>query len=334
MANDIIEVDCGDNEIVIQSNSGHPPISMQLYQDIYNQITGKTEELSISSKKLIKASIKDVEQLNTKIKQLLEQYTLISANSSFTVFYDNGEKESFSSIEKLNTINSSNSACTEGILIEYNIAIRLPQLARAQSYTVKIRINNQIAVQKKLLAELPPGVPRGLVNSIASKTFEAKITYVDYVVAKTISGTIKDWLESLDEAQENKIITFLKTKSHFFPVTFKLSTLLFCSLTLIFLMPELVGRSPRIDQLGVLLVSCFLFLFFSYKLSWWLGKFVENSIDSTCECSFLKITRGDEKHIESESSENRNAAIKSVIGAVVTFALNFGAKYLAIHLKI
>lgn len=230
MTSVLIENNDDPAEVTIDSRNGTTPISMQLYQDIYNQITGKTEEITKFSKKSILADLDDIKQLDIKIRQILEQYRVVSANSTFTIIFDKEQKETHSSIDRFSSLNSSTNGCTESIIAKYNFSIILPQTARAQNYTISIRIMSRITNQKKLLEELPAGAPRILVNMFSSKTCEIKVSYIDYVVARTITAAFDEWLDALHESKESRHLNFARKISHIIPPAFKYMSLIACSI--------------------------------------------------------------------------------------------------------
>ncbi len=330
----LIDNNDNQNEVVVDGRNGSVEISLQTYQDIYNQITGKSEETTKISKKSIHVNFDDIKQLDSKINQILEQYRVVSSNSTFTIFFDKNQKETYSSLERFSSFNSSVNACTESVVVKYNFAIVLPQTNRPQNYTIAIRLISRVTAKRKMLEDFPVGVNRSFLMMISSKTCEIKVSYVDYVVSRTIIAAFDEWLDALDSSKESKYINTAKRVSHYASPVFKYLSLIFCSCVVINLMPYMIGTDPKVPQLASLSLLIFLFLFFAYKFSAILGRFVENSIDSSSDISYINITKGDAKMIKDVQGENKNAIIKACAGTLITFVLNFSAKYLALHLKI
>lgn len=167
-----------------------------------------------------------------------------------------------------------------------------------------------------------------------SKTCEIKISYVDYVVSRTIITAFDEWLDALDESKNSYFLRIGRKFSHFIPATFKYISLIICSLFIINMMPILIGISPSISDLSNFSLLSFLFIFFTYKIASFIGQFVENSIYSSSDISYLDVTKGDKKLIKEALSENNKSIIKTISGSTLMIFLNFLAKYLAIHLKI
>lgn len=336
MSGEIIDAggEVGRGNVVVEGRSGDHRVSVQLYQDIYNQITGKNEELLVFTKKPIRVDFEDIRQLDIKVRQILEQFQVISLNAVFTIFFDKNQKETHSSIERFSMLNSATSSCTESVVIKYDFSIVLPQTARPQAYSISIRVINRITAKKKIIEEFPIAMPRGFANMFITKTCEIRIEYVDYMVARTISTAFNEWVDALDESPNSKYLKMARRFSHFIPGIFKNISLCVVSAIIYFLLPDLIGVGKSAADISGFALLTFLFIFFSYKASSALGGFVEESIDSSDEVSFIDITKGDKKQISEACENNRNAFIKAAIGTIATFSINFFAKYLAIHLKI
>ena len=71
---------------VIGESSNRTQVSLQTLQGIYNELTGKSEEVGKSYNKPIRVKLTEIEQLNHKISQACEQYNIVSGNCSVTVY--------------------------------------------------------------------------------------------------------------------------------------------------------------------------------------------------------------------------------------------------------
>ena len=90
-----------ESNVYIETSDGNDqPVSFQLMQSIYNEITGEKEELSKSIKLPFRIEMDDLQQLNIKFQQFKEQYNIINENSSITILYENDTKEVFSSFDR------------------------------------------------------------------------------------------------------------------------------------------------------------------------------------------------------------------------------------------
>lgn len=316
-------------DLIVDGRTGGTPVSFQLYQDIYNQITGRTEQLTKSYKNSIKLEFSDIEQLDMKVKQILEQWKIIASNSSYTIYFNKNQKETFSSVERFKSYNSSSNSCSENISIKYSFSVAVPVTNRIQNYTVDIQLNSRIVMQQRLLSEIPFSAPPGLINLMGSKTAEIRIDFVDYVMARTISTAFDEWVESLPESEKNPCIAFLKKKSHYIPVAMKLVTLITVLCIFFSKMPNYFegGLAPLVAANFVFFSG--VILFFGYKIAARIGRYIEYSLDSTTEMSYLKLTKGDEKNIESSMRKNNKQFRNAAIGLFSTFALNLLARYIS-----
>ena len=81
-----------------ESSSG---ISLKLYQDIYHQVTGRTERISRRYKENLLLELDDIVQLHHKISQLCDVHHIVASNEVISIFY---EKEK-SSLRRLSDLN-------------------------------------------------------------------------------------------------------------------------------------------------------------------------------------------------------------------------------------
>lgn len=319
----------GSADLIVDGRGGGTPVSFQLYQDIYNQITGRTEQLAKSYKKSIKLEFSDIEQLDLKVKQILEQWKIVAANSSYTIYFNKNQKETFSSIERFKTYNSSSNSCSETISIKYFFSVAVPATNRVQNYTVDIQLNSRIVVQQRLLSEIPFSAPPGLINLMGLKTAEIRIDFVDYVMARTISTAFDEWVDSLHESEKNLVTDFLKKKSHYIPVVMKLLTLTLILFFIFSKIPNYIGGNFLPISAAYFLFFSGVSVFFGYKIASKFGRYIEYSLDSTTEISYLKLTKGDEKNIESSVAKNTKQFRNAIAGLLATFILNLLAKYIS-----
>jgi hypothetical protein len=331
MSNVVVDIGAGGQEAPIQAGSGQ--ISMQQFQHIYNQLTGKNEKISKASNKAIRLKSDDLLQVDKKIRQTLEQYNVIGMNSVYVVYFANGEKENFSSYEKFAMQVASHNEATESIYFKYELSILLPLLKQVQSYTITVRVLNRLELQKKFLRDMPFGASRAMVNYATSKTVEFSVEYVDFAVSRTIMAALDSWLGSLDETAENWVLKICRKISHFIPPLLKYSGV--CFLTW--------GVMDNIDLIYkdlegyAYLVKYQVYLALTFFLTWrflgFLGKIVEDSVDSTCDISFVSLTRGDQKAVELACKESKIDVIKACVTGAVSGVASFMAKYLILLIR-
>lgn len=145
----------GDMAVIGEGTPNQTSVSLQVVQNIYNELTGKSEDVSKTYDDPHQIQYEDFEQLNYRIRQCCEQYNIASINCSVKVYYINDTQETFSSFERFKHFNSGSSSSVESVFIKYNFLIILPQLNQPQSYTLSVRAASRIAIQQKMGNELP-----------------------------------------------------------------------------------------------------------------------------------------------------------------------------------
>lgn len=320
-----------EQQLLIQAGSGQ--VSIQQFQHIYNLITGKSEEITKNSAKAIRLDVDDLVQLDTKIQQMLEQFNLVGQTASYTCYYDNGEKEVFSSCERFSLQAGSSNQTTESIYFKYRFAILLPQLKKPQNYTVTIRALNRLEALKKMLRGAPMGMPRGMINFFNAKTIELKVEYIDFAVSRSLMATLDGWLNSLDETPETPILKLLRSISHYFAPALQYTGLIFLTIGLMNQLPAIFTNIDDYAGLSKYLILIALTYFGTWKLLGALGHWVENAVDSTFEISYINITRGDEKAKQAACKSNKLDIIKAALGGAISGTASILVKYLALIIR-
>jgi len=191
---------------------------MQVVQDIYNELTGKSEKLTKIFDINHKANFEDIGQLHSKILQLYEQYNIVSKNCSVTVYYIDDGKDQFSSFERFQLLDRSSTSPVENIRLVYNFLIVLPKTDRPQSYEIEVDIHSRAALRKRAQSEM--GRTKIFFQTFR-QTGQVDIEYVDYTVARNFRVAIEGWFNSLEKVKISWCLTFLKNVSDYFPTAFR-----------------------------------------------------------------------------------------------------------------
>jgi hypothetical protein len=321
---------CEPNEETVMVSSGNAdvPVSFQVLQDIYNEITGKTEEIENTYKIKYKIKFEDIEQLYIKIQQLFEQYNIKSNNCSVTIFFIKGSKEVFSSFERFKLLNTSTLNETERIYLKFNFMIILPKTKRIQRYEIKVNLSSSIAVGKRINEEMMPSSK--LFRFVVGNTAQVSINYVDYLVARNFMDTIDEWLKCLPANKTPKIRKYISRKSHLFPIFLKniffLLSVYLLWIKFDFFIP--IG-STDLHIFTQFLIIALPFTYFSLRFGWSIGSFTENAIDDHQPLSFICLTRGDETLIEETETKNKKRLLKAVFGLFIAFVIGILASVVA-----
>lgn len=291
-----------NNSELIVSQDGEVsslPVSMQVYQAIYNEITGKTETITDSYNNYLILELADLFQLEHLLNQFLEQYQLSAFNVAITIFHSKATKERFSSFERLKIYNVTNNSPIERISIELNILITPPKLSKPQNYKISINIVSGATVIAKTKPDLPVGVPgMVLMRAVQRHAVKVEIEYIDYIIARSFSEILRSWVTSIKEQKPNNKLKSLQKKSHFFRLTsellfFIMSIIITVTYAKLFLANATQNYVPLVQYL--LISGCAIIL--SKQFGSVLGRSIEHKVDSinTNEMSFIHINAGDKK---------------------------------------
>ena len=79
---------------------GGAQITVQQLQQIYSELTGKSESITKYYDDPIRLTLDDIEQLHHRLIQTWEQYRIVSSSCSFTVYYLKNSKDQFNTFER------------------------------------------------------------------------------------------------------------------------------------------------------------------------------------------------------------------------------------------
>ncbi len=290
-----------DRDIVVSQNGNIEaiPVSMQVYQAIYNEITGKTEAITDSYKNFLIIESEDLLKLRHVLKQFLEQYHVSAFNESITIFHTKASKEGFSSFERLRTYNVNNNSPIERINIEINILITPPKISKPQNYTITINLISGAAVMSKNKSSIPDEIPgMFIVRAVQDKAAEIRIEYVDYIIARGLSDLLREWIGSIKEQQPNNKLKSIQKKSHYFTTAFKFAFFILALVVSVYYAIKIIPSDMAQSQLVVkfLLISGSSIIL-AKEIGLLLGRNIERKVDSinTNELSYININAGDKK---------------------------------------
>lgn len=202
-----MQVDVGNGSLV----------SMQTVQHIYNEITGRSEELSRSYSLNHITSFADIKQLHVKLCQLLEQYHVVSDNCAVTLYHLDDQKQVFSSFDRFELYDQTTLSPVENVRIEYNFLIVLPQVKKQQSYRIEVNIQSRATLAQR--ARLESNFHADLfLGMFEDRTASLEIKYIDYSVARNLQNTIDGWFKGLTCAPSYSWLKPLKRISDDFPL--------------------------------------------------------------------------------------------------------------------
>ena len=283
--------------VQVGDSQGSSIIPIKVYQDIYHQITGRTEQIKKTYDESLLIGMQEIQQLHHKIIQLCDIHRIVARNETVSVFHDQDRKEQFTSFERFLAYNSNSASPTINVVLKYNFAIIVAGRKNPQEYVVTIRLTSRVALIKKLKEDAPPFIPGHFFAAMAGDVAEINVEYADYVVARGFVEAFDEWIKGCDTDAEPKPIKFLKKYSSVFPKV--LSPLIAVS-TLIFTLNyieesqlELFNTIYMAKLFSIMLVGLYLLV----TAAGFAGKLIENSIDRYMPTSYVNLNRGDSKLI-------------------------------------
>jgi hypothetical protein len=307
-------------------------VSMQMVQDVYNEITGKTENISKSYRLHHKTSLVDIEQLNIKIRQLYEQYNIIENNCNVTLYHVDDCKEVYSSFERFKIGDKSSLSSVENIRLQYNFLILLPKTNRPQSYKIEVDIHSRAAISQKASKE--HGMTRRIMHIVASRTAVLEIEYIDYTVARNFRTAIDSWFNGLEQSKESKALNFIQDNSQNISIITRYLSALFICAYFFNQSSNWLTSLSSIEHLFKIAVVAFGTVFIVSGIAGRFGTEIGRSIDSVQPLSFLNITRGDQKAISELEDGNKKNWRKSFINIALTIVINIFSAWLAYNVGI
>lgn len=316
--NDGNSVDLGGGQLV----------SMKAVQQIYSEITGRTESLERAYKNNHSIGFDDLCQLDAKITQLHEQYNIVSKNCSVTLFHLDDKKQTFSSFERFKLFDRTTLSPVENIRIEYNFLIVLPQMRKPQSYKIEVNIHSRAAMMKRVNGDV--GLRSTMFYEfLAPNTAHVEIEYVDYTVARNFQGAIDGWFKALPEHETGWLLTPLKQLTGYSVFAFRLilvtTFLVSCYIHFSAVLSRISSSQTALFQAaavtfgGMLLMSI---------VSGKIGSVAAEAVKRVQCKSYVNLTRGDEIAFKVMNASNRLSWLK-VVGSIVVAV---GVKVLAAYL--
>jgi len=319
--------DSGDPRDTLVNVGNRHQVSMQVVQDIYSEITGKKEKLTKLLTKNHHATFEDINQLNTKIEQIYEQYNIVSSECSVTLYRVDDQKEQFSSFKRFSMHDCSSSNPVENIEITYNFLILLPQIQTPQSYKISLNLYSRAAIRQK--ANTQDGLPRKFFRFLTGPTGVVDIEYVDYTVARNFFTAINEWVDSLEAEDGSRVIRFAQSYSEHIPFMFRALTTLFLITFVAIGYSGLVGDGMALDELFIAGLVTFGGVYFMAEVSFKIGQLAEQHVDQYQPNSALRLTRGDEKIVTESARRNKASIRNGVISIATFFVLNLFAAWIA-----
>lgn len=325
---EIIEHSDNGNGNVVRVGESSAPVSLKVYQDIYHQVTGRTEQIRKRYTEHILASYSDIEEIHHKICQLCDVHNIVASNEVVVIFHEKERKEQFTSFERFKAYNANSTSPTVNLVLRYNFSIIPAGREHPQEYVVSIRLTNRIAMYEQIEKEMPPYMRGHMLGYIGSNTAEITVDYADYVVARGFLESFDEWMKGCKKSPTIPWLNFLRRWSHWLDSFGRIGIAGIIMYSALLAIPIVIASNPSPEKWAKLLVIYSGSAYILTTLTKIATDLLEESIDSYPILSYLKINKGDDELIEKFSGRRQRVFLKFFIGALLSIALSIVANRL------
>ena len=239
------------NEQVVVKTAGSGDVSFQVYQDVYNTLTGKKEQLNRMLFDYHVIELSDYENLHHLMEQTIEQYDCKISHCSVSVRNSDGRTENFSSFEKFKLQVGNKRCATEDVVFEYEFLILLPKTNEPKTYTVTIatrstlgvvlshKLNNATEAEKRMFYDLETGTAR------------YSIEYIDLAVARTLESQLDDWYKGLRKNGKRPRASFPGGVAEFVSLVVRVLGLVIVSVAVFLLLGDRINDVESLFKFGL-----------------------------------------------------------------------------------
>ncbi|MDP1707754.1 MAG: hypothetical protein Q8L89_01555 [Gammaproteobacteria bacterium] len=302
----------GDVAVIGEGTPHRMPVSIQVLQNIYHELTGKNEEMSKSYDDAFRVTFADFEQLDHRITQTCEQYSISTSNCSIKVYYINDTQQTFSSFNVFRAFNAGSSSAVESVLVTYNFLILLPKLNQPQSYTLTIRVASKVSIENKMQDELYFEMPK-ILRLMGRRTAVVAIKYVDYMVARNMLNVVDEWFKALPKSMVPAYWAFIRKRSSYVPLIARYFVAAVVALIIFTTLPSFVPPGATLLHFAKFWLLASVGLFAAYRFAHHLGSAAEDSIDRWSELSYVSLTSGDKAAINEAEQRNRHSIVSACL---------------------
>lgn len=318
---ELIEHSYNGNERLVSVGESQSSVSLKVYQAIYHQVTGRTEQIRKRYTANLLIDFSELEQLNHKIIQLCDVHNIIANNVSLSVFHEKERKEQFTTFERFRAYNANTSSPTVSLVLKYNFSIIPAGLQHPQEYVVNIRLTSKIALLRQMEDEAPPFMRGHLFGFMGGRAAEITIDYADYVIARGFLEAFDEWVSGCKTTPKSSTLNFLRRYSH------KIPTIAQLALATIAVAYGLQAIPTYFTASTTPLIWARFFIIYSggayilLNLVRMSAGLIERAIDSFPEMSYLSLNKGDEKLIAEAKLEKPKVYFKLIAGCIVSIMI-------------
>ncbi|WP_171229097.1 hypothetical protein [Ruegeria sp. HKCCA4008] len=301
-------------------------VSLQVVQDVYNDITGRTERLSRYFFDAHQIEFSDIENLHRSIQALMEQYHCVGSNCSITIRYIDEKTERVSSFQKFAAQGATRNECIEQIEIEYNFLILLPKTSEAKPYSLEIGLRNTMALPKKMEDLQASDIQRRLSFDSMRLTGRMAIEYVDLAVARSIEAQVEDWYSGLRKQCAGRVHSVIKKAEKATSIVIQgLGAFAVCSVLLMHF-NDYPFDLQSLFRAGVVSLFC---VILTIAVSRRIGFYAENQIARLMPLSLIQLTQADAELVAKNAHTTGKTIGRVGLSTLSTVMIGLITAYLA-----
>lgn len=322
MGNLIEHPDNGDGSVeVINVGESGAPVSLKVYQDIYHQVTGRTEQIRKRYSDNLLVEFPDIEQLHFKVQQLCDVHKIVAKNETISVFHEKERKEQFTSFERFRAYNSNTASPTVNLVLQYNFSIVPAGLQRPQEYTVSLRLASRVAMLKQIEEDAPPFIRGHIAGFVTVNTAEVTVDYADYVIARGFLEAFDEWLKGCKKSPPVAWIEPMRRWAAYIPGLAKLAAGTLISWFAFQSVPTYFSGSTEPATWARFFVVYAGGALILVPLMGAVGTLIEEAVIGYPVLSYLKLNKGDSNLIDEFANRKRAIIFKLAISSIFTIVL-------------
>lgn len=308
-------------EQTIQLSELSTPVSLKVYQDIYHQVTGRTEKIAQRYSDNLLIEFSELEQLHHKIMQLCDIHNVVANNEVISIFHEKERKQQFTSFARFRSYNSNATRPTTSIALKYNFSIIPSGLPHPQEYVVTIRLTSRVAAINQLENEAPSFMRGRFFSFMLENTAEVSVEYADYIIARGFLEAFDEWIKGCNATPKIEWLDFLRRWTQHLPWIISTVMVFLLGVYAIQAIPEFFGKELNAEVAARFIVIYSIAAYILITLGNTAGGMIEDAIDSYPILSYLNLNRGDAKLIDEFKGRKTKVVYKLIRGAVLTIVL-------------
>jgi hypothetical protein len=314
-----------DADKVVRVTANQSPVSLKVYQDIYHQITGRTEQIRKRYSDSLLIDFQDVSQVHHKIMQLCDVHNIVASNEVVTVFHEKERKETFTSFEKFQLYNQGSSSPTVILVLKYNFSIIPAGLSQPQEYVVTVRLTSRLGLIQQFEEEAPAFMRGRFFSMVGEDVAEISVEYADYVIARGFLEGFDEWVKGCKKTPQPFVLKALQRVSHFAPSFLRISIIVLLGYFATRSIPVSLAGNPSSEILARFFVIFGTAAFVLWSSAFAVGKQIETSIDNFPVLSYLQLNKGDLQLIQKFRDSRKGTVLRLLVSSVFSIALGIAA---------